>query len=266
MGCSLSASSGGSTLQQQFDLMKRARSNGLFCDNERALRVVKAHPTATVDELLDIIREQLRPLPPAREPPDPRDMSERDRLRAAEIMAANSSGSGPITYPPMSVTQLDLVAPLMLPSDVMEVLSRGEGDGATEESQEMLCVICGYTLLPPASAACCEDSGHNGTQVLSLRQLECAHAFHSMCIDPWLTGQEATCPICRKALTPPASEQAAEEARANAYLRWRDAQRAGVHEDLRRHNEAREEEWRRLEQEQLERSRHQMVSYGIHLG
>ena len=90
------------------------------------------------------------------------------------------------------------------------------------------------------------------SQPLALRQLECSHAFHAVCIEPWLTGQEATCPICRMALTRPASEQAAEEARANAYLRWREAQRTGILEELRRHNEAKEEEQRRG-WEQMER-------------
>jgi hypothetical protein len=40
------------------------------------------------------------------------------------------------------------------------------------------------------------------------RELPCKHLFHSYCIDPWLLGRSATCPLCRLDVVYPKSNNA----------------------------------------------------------
>jgi hypothetical protein len=41
----------------------------------------------------------------------------------------------------------------------------------------------------------CLNTLEEGEQI---RELSCEHLYHKECIDPWLTGEKNTCPVCRK--------------------------------------------------------------------
>ncbi|TDZ60583.1 E3 ubiquitin-protein ligase RNF13 [Colletotrichum trifolii] len=49
-----------------------------------------------------------------------------------------------------------------------------------------------------------------------IRGLTCGHAFHAVCVDPWLTSRRACCPLCKADYYTPKPRPAAGEGDANA--------------------------------------------------
>ena len=74
-------------------LMRAAQSEGLFCNAELALKTVKQHPDATVEEQLRVIRDHLRPQVFAQPARDPRTLSSQTLLEAATVLATAGSSS-----------------------------------------------------------------------------------------------------------------------------------------------------------------------------
>ena len=150
-------------MQLQYRLMCLAQSNGLFCDSKLAFEMVKQRPHATAEELLQLIKDRMRPLNIYRPSRDPRTLSSDERLHAAASAADAASSASNLSSLPLSPHHLEEVAPMIVPSEIPETLLQ-------DVKRCEHCVICSCYLISPGD-----------TDELPIRQLACSHAFHAMC-------------------------------------------------------------------------------------
>jgi hypothetical protein len=99
-----------------------------------------------------------------------------------------------------------------------------------------------HPTLPPEllnsvgdSCAICLDTIEDDDDV---RGLTCGHAFHSVCLDPWLTNRRACCPLCKADYYVPKPRPEGEEGEAST------TDRRGRNDGSSRHNrDARRNNW-----------------------
>ena len=87
--------------------------------------------------------------------------------------------------------------------------SAGDGDG--EDDKLVVDNGTGDTC-----AVCIEDY-ESGDE---LRALDCGHAFHKDCIDPWLITKRACCPVCKHVIAPPPPPENVPDSRRRRRSRW----------------------------------------------
>ena len=235
MGCSSSKYSVDPTVQ--YKLMRMAQSEGLHMDADLAMQTILQNPGVALEVLIEMLRDSLRPINLVRPRVDPRSMSSQDLLAAAASIS-NSMAKG--HTPPVPLSHIDATTPSLLPADIPTGLLR-------EQPGDEECVICACALLG-------EDGGD---PVLSIRQLPCSHAFHSICIDVWLTEQAGNCPLCMAAYPRPAYESVKTDAYERFHARMANGGREEIEENQRAERERidlleREEE---LQRAKLERER-----------
>jgi len=68
------------------------------------------------------------------------------------------------------------------------------GEEAEEEDQIQTAVPAEQLPDPGDACAICLDTIEDDDDI---RGLDCGHAFHASCVDPWLTSRRACCPLCK---------------------------------------------------------------------
>jgi Ring finger domain len=82
---------------------------------------------------------------------------------------------------------------------------------------------------PGDTCAICLDTLEEDDEV---RGLTCGHAFHAACVDPWLTGRRACCPLCKADYYVPKPRPEGEQNAENAQTGRRSAGMNGLRLNL----------------------------------
>lgn len=123
--------------------------------------------------------------------------------RREEAHLAATAAARPPETRLLSAEEVAAVAKTAVFSSRERVLSflRGDSCGgaatAGEDGEDDTLVVDNGT--GDTCAVCIEDY-ESGDE---LRALDCGHAFHKDCIDPWLITKRACCPVCKHVIAPP---------------------------------------------------------------
>ncbi|KAI9731559.1 MAG: hypothetical protein M1834_004679 [Cirrosporium novae-zelandiae] len=92
-------------------------------------------------------------------------------------------------------------------------LGDGRDDDYDDDEEDQIHSAVPNELLnnPGDACAICLDNIEDNDDI---RGLTCGHAFHSPCLDPWLTTRRACCPLCKADYYTPKPRTQEEEARA----------------------------------------------------
>lgn len=112
------------------------------------------------------------------------------------------------------------------PAEQRQTLQRTQSEDDDDEDEQINAALPPELLHAPGDAcAICIDTLEDDDDV---RGLACGHAFHAVCVDPWLTSRRACCPLCKADYYTPkprpeadpnaAAQQASLDARQNSRM------------------------------------------------
>jgi hypothetical protein len=88
----------------------------------------------------------------------------------------------------------DMLRPQTARADIPRVVSTMTVDEDEEDDDHINAAIPPEALAAGDTCAICIDTLEDDDDV---RGLTCGHAFHAVCLDPWLTSRRACCPLCK---------------------------------------------------------------------
>jgi len=125
------------------------------------------------------------------------DLSNPTQHGAPEIITSETS-SRPTSQTPEVKTFADRPKTPNSPTSTVDhhIAKITSADGDAEEEEDRIQTAVPAEQLPDPGDACaiCLDNIEDDDDI---RGLDCGHAFHASCVDPWLTSRRACCPLCK---------------------------------------------------------------------